>query len=349
LNNIRERFTNPLIFSFIIFWLTVNWRITIALFWYDTKEVEQEGYSTIFEFIKDNVTAVRAFLIPFSLAVGYTFLFPIIKNVIKAFYAWTFKWGEIWHLNIMKEGKIPFERYFKLREEYDKRSKILQENIDKETEFFAKYDSISTEIIKYQTEVNELRQLLTENNSIIHLFRDIRLLNGYWINTYEDSIQPRLKGSEEIFIEDGKYYLVRPMGKRVHVFNITNFYFDSTIKTVFFTKERYDQEPAFSENKLLRYNINILKFEREDLLIGHENGTTKIQYQRQDPLKLKFVVPTKRKSELEKVLGTIQSFEGVVEVTAYESEAGSLNLNVSISKNADRRVLTNTIESFLNQ
>lgn len=344
-NNIRERFTNPLIFSFIIFWLTVNWQITIALFWYDTAQIEKEGYSTIFEFIKSNINFKNAFLIPFVLSMGYTFLIPITKNIIRAFYSWTSKWGEAWNLKITRGGKIPFEKYFLLRREYDTRSKLLEEVITKETEAAKKYESINTEVLKNKSEINELQVKLTESNNIIFQFYNQRFLNGYWTNTFEDTIRTELKGTEEIFIEDGRYYLIRPFGDKVHAFNITNFHFDIRSKLIFFIKEQLNQEPSLSKDLLLRFNINNLQMENEDRLIGRENGTTKIQYTRTS--KAKFVVPSNKKAELDSLMKTIKTLEGVVELDSHQSDSDSLNLYVTFSNSVDRHALIKRIADLL--
>lgn len=283
LNNLFDRISNPLIFSFICSWLIINWQITIALLWYDTEQIKLAGEATIFDFIYSKINTQDSFLHPLYFALIYTIAMPTIKNLIRALHSWTAKWGENWNLRILKEGKIPIEKYFKLRENYDQRTKILEDVIAKENEFANNYDSMDTALLEAKAIENELRQKLTECNIFIEQLNDVKILNGYWTNKYTDTINKRLTGSEEIFIEDGKYYVIEKFGEKIHTFNIRNFHFNNRHKTIFFIKERANQEKTvvISGSVILpRFNPNILKIQREDLIVGQENQTTKIEYKK---------------------------------------------------------------------
>lgn len=296
LESIKERFTNPLFFSFICSWLVVNWQITVGLFWYDTKQIEKTGCNSIFEFITDKINLQDCLLHPLYFAIGYTFLMPTIRNVIRAFYSWTAKWGDNWNLNITKGVKIPFEKYLRFREDYDKRSKILEDVITKESTNLTELNNAKTELLQAQSTETELKQQLTESNNFVRQLNDVRMLNGYWTNKYTDTIDRSLIGTEEIYISEGKYYTVEKFGDRKHHFNITNFYFDNRSQTMFFIKERVNQEKAFSMESgiaMTRFNPNSLHVEREDLLIGVENGTTQIEYLKKATTSL----PTKEETE----------------------------------------------------
>lgn len=39
LNSVKERVSNPLIFSFLASWLVYNWKIPVALIWFDEKQI----------------------------------------------------------------------------------------------------------------------------------------------------------------------------------------------------------------------------------------------------------------------------------------------------------------------
>src|SRR5215475_11842150 len=91
LASFKDRFTNPLIFSFICSWLIINWQISTALFSFDRKQIEIEGYQTLSQFIKAKLNTTDAFWHPLLIAIGYTLLIPILKNLIRAFYSWTSK------------------------------------------------------------------------------------------------------------------------------------------------------------------------------------------------------------------------------------------------------------------
>jgi len=107
------------------------------------------------------------------------------------------------------------------------------------------------------------------------------MLDGYWTNTFLDSSpQPKLDNSENIYIENGAYYFVETFADKKQMFKINNFHFDSKKRTVFFVKERVDQEELFRLPHRFRYNVNELNLISEDLLSGTENGVLKIQYQK---------------------------------------------------------------------
>ena len=81
--NIKDRLSNPLIFSFIVSWLVYNWEITVALLWYDKSQFHAEGCKSIFEFIQDKLNAKwLSTALPVGLAFLYTFGMPYFKELV---------------------------------------------------------------------------------------------------------------------------------------------------------------------------------------------------------------------------------------------------------------------------
>lgn len=283
--NIRDRITNPFVFSFLCSWLVSNWQITISLLWYDKIQIEKTGAHTIFDFISNKLNFQQGLLHPLFFATGYTLAMPVIKNLVSALHAWATKWGNKWNLSISKGGKIPFERYLKFRDDYDKQIKLIESIINKESENTEKYDLISTELLETRSKLNNISQERTEISNTLQQLFDVRILNGYWTNTFNDTLNKRLNGYEDVFIQEGKFYLVNNFSEKDHVFNIVNFYFDNRNKTMFFIKERVNfPNEAEIQNGIitLKSNINILNVERSDLLVGRENGSVQIQYQKKN-------------------------------------------------------------------
>jgi hypothetical protein len=285
LNNIKDRFSNPLVFSFLCAWLTINWPITVGLIWYDSTQISRTGCNSIFDFINGQINLCDSLIFPFIIALLYTFLMPIIKNIIRAFYSWSSKWGDKWNQKISKDTTIPFEKYLKFREDYDSRSKILEEVIIKESSSQLEHNQTKTELLEEKAKSNDISQKLTISNDFINQLYDYTILNGYWNNKYADSYNLDLNGEEDVFIDNGKYYIIEKFGKKVHAFNIKNFYFDNRNKVVFFVKERVNQDAVVlinNEDTFTRFNPNVLEMERKDLLTGWENGTTRIEYLKKD-------------------------------------------------------------------
>jgi predicted nuclease with TOPRIM domain len=203
---------------------------------------------------------------------------PTIRNLIQALYSWTAKWGDNWNLSITKGVKIPFEKYLKFREDYDRRSKLLEDVIGKESENLFAYNEKETALLTAKSKISELEQQVTAANEFKRKLYDFRLLDGNWTNKYSN-IKDNLNGEEEIRIEKGKYYIIGRFGEETHAFNIKNFHFDSKTRSIFFIKEVTNPKLALQEGRL-RYYFNQLIVTEEDLLDGTENGTTSITYKK---------------------------------------------------------------------
>lgn len=277
LNSIKDRISNPLIFSFLCSWAAINWQIMVALFWYDPKQIEAEGHKSIFEFIRSKNSAAYNFWIPLLIAIGYTFLMPLVKNLIRAFYSWVGKWGENWNLRIVKNGKISVDKYLGLRADYQKRTKELQDVIDQESAYLKDYSSLNDQFRILQNNTNETTRQFNEVTYYIQQHQNVLVLNGMWENSFE--IENGGRGREDVFIENGDYYVVDATGEKKLTFKITDFYYDNRNNRVFFIKELMPREKQ-GRPKEEHFSINHLFMEGKDFLSGYENKTTKISYRR---------------------------------------------------------------------
>ena len=276
-DNIKDRFTNPLIFSFISSWLIINWPITVSLLWYDTRQIDKTGYNSIFEFISHKITFEESLRNPLCFALGYTLIMPIIKNLIRAFYSWAGKWGENWNLRILDEGKISINKYLSLKADHKKRSKILEKVISEESTYLENYSTVNTDLLQTKNNLNESMKQLNTKDEFIRQLDDIRILSGTWENHYQ--LEDGRSGIETVLIENNRYFMWSPFGIREEKFTINDFSYDNRNGDVFFVKE-VTTEQKKSRPKTEHYNINRLRFETKDFLVGTENGTTKIEYRR---------------------------------------------------------------------
>ncbi|HEY1045208.1 MAG TPA: hypothetical protein VGF79_02140 [Bacteroidia bacterium] len=276
IGNLRERFTNPFFFSFICSWSIINWKIIIALIWFGPDQFSKSGDYSIFKFIEQNTTTSTSFWYPILLALIYTFLNPILKNIIIAFYTWSSKWGEKWNLKILKEGYISINKYMKLRSENEKQSLELMQIIQNESVYIDNFNRLQNDKNTLQQSYNDLRSENFISIDFIQKLNNIKLLNGTWEKTYislENNIE-----SESVTIEEGKYYIQRPTANKIHVFNIFDFYFDNKNQKLFFIKELVQNERA-NKPKEEYFLVNRLHFEGNDILVGTEN-LNRVQYKR---------------------------------------------------------------------
>ncbi|MCZ8215939.1 MAG: hypothetical protein O9262_06845, partial [Cyclobacteriaceae bacterium] len=161
-NNIKDRFTNPLIFSFTVSWTIINWKIVVALIWYDSVQIMYEGHKSIYSFIQGQLNSNDAIIYPAIFAICYTLLAPIVRNLVRAFYSWATRWGNNWNISISRGGKVGIESYLKLRDNYDKRTKVLEEVISSESVTRGEFDNLKTENLKIQADNIELRNKESE-------------------------------------------------------------------------------------------------------------------------------------------------------------------------------------------
>ncbi|WP_333600827.1 hypothetical protein [Flavobacterium sp.] len=107
LNSIKERLSNPLIFSFIVSWLVYNWEITIALLWYDKTQFKAEGFKSVFEFVQHQLdTKCWSMKWPILLAVIYTFGMPYFKEFVDLMNKKAILFGKKWKTKLLKDDLL---------------------------------------------------------------------------------------------------------------------------------------------------------------------------------------------------------------------------------------------------
>lgn len=167
LENLNIRFKSPLIFSFIISWIFTNWRIPIALIFYDNNQLIHEGYLSYGQLIESNLDFSHGCLIPLLVAVLYTFIFPYISSFIKKYQAEIDKKTEDDTLEIMKKSNVPFEKYHQIVKSQLERENTLSEFIKKENEINAELNQFKALTNDLNTQLHEKNKLISEQNSKI--------------------------------------------------------------------------------------------------------------------------------------------------------------------------------------
>src|SRR5258706_6621972 len=111
LNSIKERLSNPFIFSFILSWLLYNWQIPIALTWYNAQNINATGYGSIFDLIANQVQKDGSFRNPFIISIIITLAVPIFRIVFSTFNAGVTRLGNFLFFEISKKSNISTSRY----------------------------------------------------------------------------------------------------------------------------------------------------------------------------------------------------------------------------------------------
>lgn len=88
LSNIKDRFKNKLVFTFVLSWLIINWHIFYILFVYDIdpssrfKIVTGDYYIFLCNDWICYKNIIMQFIAPLFIAISYTLIFPYINNYI---------------------------------------------------------------------------------------------------------------------------------------------------------------------------------------------------------------------------------------------------------------------------
>lgn len=189
LKDLKERVSNPLISSFLISWLVFNWKIVIGLLFYKSQELQVDNYTSYIDLITKNSSANRSLFHPLYVSLGYTFIFPFIRNFILAFNSWIKAWGSTLNLRLSRKGNISVAKYIQLRSIYEERTNLLQNVIKEESSTLKNYENEKNITLKLSSEKNELtKELLSWKAS-----NDITMLDGEWEIHYANKPQHEIQ------------------------------------------------------------------------------------------------------------------------------------------------------------
>jgi hypothetical protein len=156
--SIKERLANPLFFSFIASWIFVNWEVSVALLWYDSKLYPKQG--DLISFINNHTSNCKSVGVPILLAVGYTVAMPFIKNFVNALQTF----GGNFYLWLSKESKISMSKFIVYKNLYEERGKLLEKVITDESKTVEQFQKLSVEFEKASADVIELRKAVVDLN-----------------------------------------------------------------------------------------------------------------------------------------------------------------------------------------
>ena len=276
LNNIKERLSSPLIFSFIVSWIFINWKISVALLWYDPPKLSM-GHLSLIDYISSQTNTYKSFYLPIAFALLYTFCSPLVKNLINAFYTLTSKWGENWNLRISKGGKVPFEKYLSLREKLDVKRKQLLEFIEEESETSKILQQTESALLGERQKCQQLQNQYSESKSIIDNLYRSNILDGNWNKSIKRDNSSN-ENTQVIQINNSTVFIT---GSSIQQqYQINHFIFDSTQRRIQFILFNINQDKA--ENKT-DYILSDLEYHSQEHLSGWEysiRGRFKVEYRK---------------------------------------------------------------------
>ena len=163
IETIKERLANPFLTSFLISWLVYNWRITVGLVWYDTKSIQDEGYTSLYDLISTQIRCPESHYYPALAALGLSIGLPFLRIVFGAFDALMTRIGNSWFFGIMKNSSISTSKYLDLRDAYLTSIEQLEKVIKDESNFQSQYQAVQPELIQLRNDSKVLAEMTNEN------------------------------------------------------------------------------------------------------------------------------------------------------------------------------------------
>lgn len=275
LDNIKERLASPFFFSFIVSWIFCNWQIVVALLWFDPP-VEYKGHLGLIKFIDAEANNLNSIIYPFLLACFYTFAWPIINNWIIGFQTWNTGWGNKWHLRISDGSYIPIDRYYKLREDYDKNLKSLKDVLASESQTLTALQQTENSLLEERRLHQESKHNLAEVKGQVDNYGRISILSGKWSKVSKGSFGIH---TENIEVQNSNIYLYEDNSMN-QKYSIHNFSYDRGNGKVVFALFH------FEANNRPEYAF----FSFNDLTYRH-NEITGIEYRKGESVTVRYIRP----------------------------------------------------------
>lgn len=274
---LKERLSNPFIYSFLISWLIFNWKIPIALIFYKSEDLAKDGYKSFISLIADQIHLQKSFIYPILAALVYTFAFPFFRNTIIAFNSWTKAWGSSWSLKLSKSGKISIEKYIELRNTYAKRTQLLEQTLEKESKFLHENEELRNRILSLTQEKNDYQ---SKNQKWVD-YNSYSILNGEWNFQTEDNLK-QIRTEKIFLIKDGTVSEIFNSSRDKKVIGkIENFHYNfASQEMIFYINSNYLKNIDYKSHfYTLRSQSgdNILQF-----LHGEEDKSTSVRFSRVD-------------------------------------------------------------------
>lgn len=281
LSSLKDRFTNPVAFSFLCSWVVINWRVILALLWTDDLKADIHAAGGLVEYVSSQFTWWRSFCLPLLLGTCLVLLLPIVKALLQMFYAYVNREGMNRVLAIKQDGNISVRSYLRLRKDFSDRTSELMRIVKEDTEASGDRNRLQTSIIELQRHSQSLTNEVQALQELLNRSIDVGRLNGTWRLEFMDNANRT--GSELVTISDGTYVVhMSRLGtvNRKHAFNLVGYKHDPNTRHVTFVKEVVEEEKP-NRPPLEHFLFNDLNFDMDgNTMHGTENRLTKVKYTR---------------------------------------------------------------------
>lgn len=186
--NVKDRLTNPFIFSFAISWLFWNWKIVIGLIWYNSENIILLGYNNYADLVIKNSNHWNNYYYPVLFAFGYIVFLPILKWGIDIINAFFLRRNQDSVLKLTKTGYIPTLKYYSLKDSYDEYINRLSKLVQDESVTSTENINFKSEMIDLKSEINIIKN---KENELERLTSPEILEGAWYIIMLNDNNKPR--------------------------------------------------------------------------------------------------------------------------------------------------------------
>lgn len=305
LHSFKERLTNPFLGAFIISWLIFNYDIIITLLVYDEKIWHTYGHDTVLDFIKSRLCIEKSLWYPLASALGYVLMFPVLKNLVNIYMAFSGKWGSKSVFSVSKEGAVSMERYFRMKSIVKEQIQKLKEAVKEESEYLTqigelelKKAQLETNLGKSELKASELEaantMMKTEqerlnktneeltgflkkyNDNIAEIAEKLGTLDGIWRVTWEKDKETFLVTlkfeSGRLLIKDG------PGWNQIGIIRAYDTTYDGQlifVRELVHVPSQLNKLPNYD-----RYTVVVLTKRFKTLYAGTENNSVEVIYEK---------------------------------------------------------------------
>lgn len=180
---LKLRLSSPFFSSFAISWIIINWKIPVGLFFYKIDELKIDGYKSYFDMISKMYNQSYFFWLPSIMALGYCFLYPILKNLILIAQSFFDSKGVSLSLYASKDERISIQKYYDLRNEIKEKNIQLEQMIEDESHY-------RNENISFRQQIDNLQKEIDTKNIYIEQWNNSfkkNVIDGRWEITYKNS------------------------------------------------------------------------------------------------------------------------------------------------------------------
>lgn len=220
---LKERLNNPLIGSFIIAWLIINWQVPIGIIFYGNETLAVDGFKSKIDLIKNNYSETRYFWLPLLAPLCYILSMPILRNLIQAYNTWKRRWGTNWNLKISKGGSVPVEKLIEVSTENESTKKVLANLINAAATIDNEKRSLENQLLELQSqkEISDQAQMNSYKKTVQESY------NGTWKIRFANNPYDH-QAHEEVRVEisSGSIILLQNTSAGRTLFKITNIFYN---------------------------------------------------------------------------------------------------------------------------